>query len=189
MCWWHLHREGNPPATRKNPNLKTMKVRFINGVRVIDRGCSNAPRSSSNECMQNDNAEFEINRSSQQKEASRKSRRKTKKPDEDSNQCLYCQRLFSSQKGLSQHIPHCKVRNVLPHSNQVERVPCTKCHRTFAGEIGLKIHHSKSKCGKNESLDTNCLPQDSESEALTCQENNHSAPVTPTNIKRVKYPQ
>ena len=30
----------------------------------------------------------------------------------------------------------------------VERVPCTRCSRTFRGETGLKIHLSKSSCGK-----------------------------------------
>ena len=113
-----LHREGNPPAARKNPNLYAMKVRLINGVRVIDRGCRNAPRSNveevvDNDISQTDNLETTAD-SSSHRETTRKSRRMKNKSTDDSKQCLYCQRVFTSQRGLSQHIPHCKAMNSVP---------------------------------------------------------------------------
>ena len=115
------------------------------------------------------------NKPSLGKSGGRKSRRKKNQPVDDSHQCLYCQRCFSSQKGLSQHLNYCKIRNVLPESNQPERVLCKGCGRSFDTERGMKIHQTKTRCGIGDSFDNTCMSQDNQSEVLASQEQNHSA--------------
>ena len=128
-----------------------MKVRLINGVRVIDRGCRNAPRSNVEEVVeevveddisQTENLETKTD-SSSRRETTRKSRRMKNKSIDDSKQCLYCQRVFTSQKGLSQHIPHCKAMNRVSQDSQVESVLCEGCGRTFGSARGRNIHRGK----------------------------------------------
>ena len=156
-----------------------MKVRVINGVRVIDRGCRNAPRSDIEEVAENNvkkanNVETE-NDSSSHRETTRRSRRRKNKQTNDSKQCLYCQRVFSSQNGLSQHIPHCKTMNSVFQDSQGEGILCKGCGRTFSTARGCNIHQGKTKCGSRSSLDANCMSPDNEPEVLACQETNHSA--------------
>ena len=156
-----------------------MKVRLINGVRVIDRGCRNAPRSNVEEVVDNDISQTEnfetIADSSSRRETTRKSRRMKNKSTDDSKQCLYCQRVFSSQRGLSQHIPHCKAMNRVSQDSQEEGVLCEGCGRTFSSARGRNIHRSKTQCGNRSSLDENCMSTDIALEVLACQETNHSA--------------
>ena len=153
-----------------------MKVRLINGVRVIDRGCSNAPRSNA-ESLDDLTRNAEENNESPplHRETTRKSRRKKNRPTDDSNKCLYCQRGFSSPRGLLQHVPHCKVKNLVSEDNHREDVLCEGCGRSFTTEKGLNIHRGKTKCGHRASPDATCSSSDVETEVLACQETHHSA--------------
>ena len=119
---------------------------------------------------------------SHEKKGRRKRRVVSEKTGE--NRCIYCQRLFSTEKGLTMHVRSCTNKSILESPNKSIMVNCPNCQREFKGEKGLKIHKLRSLCGRSISSEDNC---NSESEALASQAKPHSAMPCQTSSKNLRF--
>ena len=104
----------------------------------------------------------------------RKSRRVKKLIQDSPNKCVYCQRSFTA-RGLAVHIYHWKNRGLLS-GEASDKVQCDCCGRSFCGARGLKLHKTKSMCGRrNSPEESSVLPSNTESEVLASHGEPHSA--------------